>query len=101
MTLLVNAAESIEGPGTVTVATEVLEGRIQLRVSDTGCGIAVDRLQDLFEIGLNQSGERVRMTTGLANVRATVDKHHGSISVESAPGQGTSFTIELPITQPS
>ena len=93
MILLVNAAESIEGSGTVTVATEVSKGRIQLRVSDTGCGIAVDKLQNLFEIGFNRSGARVRMTTGLANVRATVDKHHGSISVESAPGQGTSFVI--------
>ena len=99
MTLLVNAAESIESSGTVTVATEALDGHIQLRVSDTGCGIAVDEIQNLFEIGFNQSGERVRMTTGLANVRATVDKHHGSISVESALGQGTSFAIELPITQ--
>ena len=101
MTLLVNAAESIEGAGTVTVATEASKGRIQLRVSDTGCGIDVEKLHNLFEIGFNQSGERVRMTTGLANVRATVDKHHGSISVESVPGRGTSFVIELPVRQPS
>jgi two-component system NtrC family sensor kinase len=99
MTLLVNAAESIEDTGMVTVTTEALEGHIRLSVSDTGRGIPGDRLESLFEIGFSEKQERVRMTTGLASVRATVEKHQGQISVSSVPGDGTRFVVELPLRQ--
>lgn len=99
MTLLVNAAESIEGNGTVTVVAEAFDERVRVSVSDTGKGIAAERLDHLFEIGFSEVGQRVHMHTGLSNVRTTVEKHRGQIDVSSVPGEGTTFTIELPVSQ--
>jgi len=100
MTLLVNGAESLAGSGTLTVRARTSDGKVRLSVRDTGCGIAEDELRSIFEIGFSGKGRRVKMNTGLANVRAVVEKHHGSITVESQPGVGTTFEIELPERQP-
>jgi len=68
-------------------------------MSDTGKGIAPDRLDRLFEIGFSEAARRVHMNTGLSNVRATVEKHCGEIDVSSVPGEGATFTIDLPVSQ--
>ena len=97
MTLLLNAGESIDDEGTITVRTSHDNGHVRMVISDTGRGIPRDRLDTLFDVGLTQKGSRMRLQVGLANVRATVDKHHGEIHVESEPGKGTTFEIRLPI----
>ena len=97
MTLLVNAGESIDDEGTITVRTSHDNGHVRMVISDTGRGIPRDRLDTLFDFGFTQKGSRMRLQIGLANVRATVDKHHGEIHVESEPGKGTTFEIRLPI----
>jgi signal transduction histidine kinase len=96
MTLLVNAVESIEGPGEVRVRTWIDNGDVAVTVADTGRGIPRSQLDRIFEIGFSEKHSRMRMHVGLANVRTVVEHHGGSISVASEEGKGTAFTIRLP-----
>ncbi len=114
MNLMINALESFNGPGEITVATEncyidkmkigtadIGEGEyVHLSVADTGCGIAAEHLERIFEpfytkrkLGENGTG------LGLAVVWGTVQDHCGAIDVHSTPGQETVFDVYLPATR--
>jgi len=114
MNLVVNAAESMESGGAITVMTrnqyldkpvvgydEVKEGDyVVLSISDEGEGIASDDLERIFEpfytrkvMGRSGTG------LGLAVVWGTVKDHNGYINVESVPGKGTTFTLFFPVTR--
>jgi two-component system sensor histidine kinase BaeS len=71
-------------------------------VRDTGIGIAPEDLPNLFTKfyqGANASGARIEGSgLGLALVKALVQGHGGSVSVDSTPGAGSTFTVELPLT---
>src|SRR5581483_3008241 len=99
LNLLSNAFKfTFEGSITVSVASG--EGAIELRVSDTGIGIAETDLPRLFERFHRVRGAKSRSHEGsgigLALVRELVKLHGGSIDVESKPGKGTTFTISIP-----
>lgn len=98
MTLLLNAVESIDGRGVVTVRTWTDDGEVAVRVADTGRGIPRSRLDRIFDVGFSERESRMRMHVGLSNVRSVVSNHGGTISVESEVGKGTTFTIRLPRT---
>lgn len=97
MNLLTNAVQAIDGPGTVTVKTYRENGRVCVSVIDSGRGIAKDQMAGLFEPRFSRTGERVKAGIGLFTAYNIVQKHDGSIEVDSSPGKGTSFTIKLPI----
>ena len=96
MNLITNAAESLEGEGTVSVRTGLVPGgdRVFIQVSDTGCGMNDDTLARIFEpfytTKLKGSG------LGLAAVGGIVRSHGGEIDVTSSIGRGASFRVELP-----
>lgn len=105
--LLLNAVESISGSGSLSVATDIAtddenhvregESRRFLRIciSDTGGGITQENMRRLFEpfFTTKQNGTGL----GLAVTRRIIEEHNGTIRVESQPGQGTTFTVLLPI----
>jgi signal transduction histidine kinase len=97
MTLLVNGSESIDGTGRLTVKTWLEDDEVLVRIADTGRGIPPERLSRIFEVGFSEKDSRMRMHVGLSNVHAIVQRHGGSISVESELGRGTAFTIRLPL----
>jgi len=86
--------------GAVTVRCLRGEGTLALEVSDTGVGIAPEELPRIFERFWKADRSRQRdgegSGLGLAIARHVVDAHGGTISVRSAPGAGTTFTISLP-----
>ena len=70
---------------------------VQLEIHDTGSGIAPEHIKRIFEpFFTTKSGEQGN-GLGLAAVYGTVQQHHGEISVKSDPGEGTLFTVHLPM----
>jgi signal transduction histidine kinase len=96
LNLLVNARQAIKGKGTVTIDTFAEGGMVVVRVSDTGVGIAADNLKRVFDPGFTTKGVGVGTGLGLSICYQIVQDHHGEISVESAVGEGTSFTVKIP-----
>ena len=99
MTLLTNAVQAIRGSGTITVETGKQKDRAHVRISDTGVGIPEDKLKDLFEFGFTTKGARVGVGIGLANAYSSGQRHGGELTVSSAVGEGSVFTVTLPVSR--
>ena len=87
--------------GKLTVSLSRQEDNAILRVTDTGVGIPAESLDHVFERFYRVDKARSRQTggsgLGLAIVRNMVERNHGAITVESTPGQGSTFTVSFPI----
>ncbi len=95
LNLFINAQQAIGHGGELMVRT-ACEGQFaQIQISDTGRGIPPDRLAHIFEP--YQSSRPDGTGLGLATVKKIIDAHNGTISVVSEPGEGTAFTITLPL----
>ncbi len=100
LNLTINAVQAIpEPPGTVSIeaATDADGKYVQLTVTDTGTGIAAEHLQKIFDPFFTTKNAENGTGLGLAVVYGIIKKQNGSIRVESEIGQGTRFTITLPI----
>lgn len=100
--LVENAIRYTPNGGTVTFRLHGARGGLVIDVQDTGIGIPEADLPRIFEefFRSKEAREFAPDGTGLgmAIVKAVVDQHGGSISVESAPGQGTHVRVELPLS---
>jgi signal transduction histidine kinase len=97
--LLGNAVKFTDEGGRVAVAASVRAGEIHVSVRDTGPGISKAELSKLFERYWKGSTKgRGGMGLGLYIARGIVQAHRGTITVESALGQGSTFTFTLPAT---
>ena len=98
--LLANAIKFAPG-GTVTLSAEMAEARgIEIRVADTGCGIPTDQLEQVFQPFHQVENELSRTTNGtglgLPLSRKLVERHGGTLRLESAVGEGTTAVLLLP-----
>jgi signal transduction histidine kinase len=97
--LLTNAIHYNKDGGEVNVATRSENGRAVLIVKDTGEGIAPEALPNIFKRFYRADASRSRGAghsgLGLAISKAIIDAHNGTISVQSAVGEGTTFTVTL------
>jgi PAS domain S-box-containing protein len=100
MNILVNAGQSIEKDGVLTIQTSRQRHLVVISISDNGCGMDKDTAEHIFEPFYTT--KEVGMGTGLGlNVAYNIiKKHNGTIRVESVVGEGTTFTISLPIQGP-
>lgn len=107
--LLGNAVKFSPRGGVITLQVRTVDrdnlSGIEIQVSDQGIGIEQSRLAHLFDHYVSgddrlHQGDHVSVNTGIGlwAVRESVTKHRGNIRVESQPGQGTRFTIWLPVT---
>ena len=98
LNLAVNAAEAMPQGGTLTINGWSVKERqvVAIEFRDTGCGIATENLSKLFVpfYTTKQIGKGTGL--GLAIAYGIIKMHKGNIYVKSQPGQGTSFTVELP-----
>ena len=81
--------------GTVTVTTAIVDGRCEITVADTGCGIADDVMDRIFEPLFSTKGFGAGL--GLPLVKRLVEQHGGVIRVATEVGAGTSFCVSLPM----
>ncbi len=96
--LIDNAVSFSPAGGTVTCTLVLAEGQAECRIADRGEGIAPERLPTLFERFSSRLGAgRPSAGLGLAFVKATAERHGGSIACESVPGAGATFTLALPL----
>lgn len=92
--LLQNAADAIEGEGSITIATSLEDQQILLTVEDTGKGMEEEVRREIFAPYFTTKAKGTGL--GLAIVQRIITEHGGSIAVDSAPDKGTRFTIRLP-----
>ncbi|RSM71787.1 two-component sensor histidine kinase [Actinoplanes sp. ATCC 53533] len=99
--LVSNAVRHTPSGGTVTVRSRVADGELTVQVADTGIGIAAADLPRIFDRFWRADGSRTRSTggsgLGLAIARKLTEAHGGTISVTSAPGAGSTFTVRMPV----
>jgi signal transduction histidine kinase len=99
MNLLVNAAHAIEKRGIITIRTGQEEDNIWVSVEDTGKGMDAATQQKIFDPFFTTKGIGKGTGLGLSLSYSIIQKHNGSINVESELGKGTTFRIQLPIKQ--
>lgn len=96
MNLLLNAIQATPGEGIISIRTHRVDGNVCIQFSDSGKGIPAEKLATLFEPGFNRDHARVKMTTGLYTSLNIINKHQGTIEVDSTVGKGSTFTIRIP-----
>ena len=97
--LIINSLQAIDRPGgKLSIKVSSQDGRARIEVSDTGRGIAAEDISRVFEP--YYSTKETGTGLGLAIARKAVDDHHGTIWVKSKVGEGTTFTITLPLSGP-
>ncbi len=97
MNLLINAAQAIDRWGEITIRTWAERQKVFISIGDTGCGIPEEHLSNIFEPFYTTKKAGGGTGLGLSIVYDIIKQHGGAISVESTPGKGTLFTIELPL----
>ena len=104
--LVENALKFTPSGGRVTLSARTVGGSVEIDVADTGAGIAPEALEHIFDRFYQADASRARRERqgaglGLAIAREIVAAHGGKISVRSQLGQGATFTVSLPISQPA
>ena len=98
--ILVNAAHAIEKKGVVTIRTRNLGNLIEVSIRDTGKGIPEENLSRIFEPFFTTKDVGKGTGLGMHVAYSIIEKHRGMIQVDSKVGDGTTFTIFLPVELP-
>src|SRR5581483_810304 len=96
--LIFNAVDALPMGGTITIRTVVDQGAVLIEVSDDGVGMSDDVRERCLEPFFTTKGER-GSGLGLSMVLGAVQRHDGSVAIESAPANGTTIRIRIPIAQ--
>jgi len=100
LNLLVNAAQAIAERGTIRLQTTAEGDQVVIRISDTGSGIAPEILGKIFDPFFTTKPVGKGTGLGLHIAYNIVESHQGRIEVDSVVGQGTTFTVRLPLAGP-
>jgi len=95
MNLFINASQAIDGKGEIRIRTRFDDSKVCIQIADTGKGILPQHLPRIFDPGFTTKGTGIGTGLGLSICYNIIQKHKGSITVESEPGKGTEFTITL------
>jgi len=95
--LLLNAAQAVEGAGTITICAQKAGPNCEINISDTGDGIPSENLNHIFDPFFTTKPVGRGTGLGLSIVYGIIQKHTGTIHAKSILGQGTTFHIRLPI----
>lgn len=96
MNILINACQSIDKAGQITITTEFKDDNLIVKIKDNGKGIEADKVDKIFTAGYTTKGVGVGTGLGLAISDKIIRKHNGEIKVNSTLGVGSEFTITIP-----
>lgn len=103
LNLLDNAIKFTGAGGRIAVGVWAEHGFAHLTIRDTGVGIASDALPRIFErfyrVDQARSSAAEGVGLGLSLVKWIIDRHHGTIAVDSRPGEGTTMTVRMPLAK--
>ncbi len=95
MNIFVNAAQAIKKEGEIRIITRALDGLVEIKISDTGSGISKENLPKIFDPFFTTKEVGKETGLGLSMAYNIIQKHQGSIDVESEMGKGATFIIRL------
>ncbi len=95
LNLMINAIHAMPSGGKLEVGCSETSTQVQIWVKDTGTGISPDVLPNIFEYAFTTKGDK-GSGLGLSISKEIAEKHNGSLSVQTALGQGTTFTLVIP-----
>ncbi len=95
LNLILNAAQAAEGSGRIQVSVDTRDGMCQIAIADNGAGIPADVRDRIFEPFFTTKHRGTGL--GLPTAKRIIERHHGSISIDSRPQGGTVVTILLPL----
>jgi two-component system, NtrC family, sensor histidine kinase HydH len=95
LNLFINAQQAMSNGGELMIRTARQKDYAQIQISDTGSGIAAQKLSHIFEA--YHSSRPQGCGLGLATAKRIIEAHNGTITVTSETGKGTAFTIQLPL----
>ena len=101
--LVLNAIQAMDNRGLLMARAEIVtDGQgnrfVEASIADSGCGIPPEYLQHIFDRRFSTKGDA--RGNGLAIVKSLVEKHDGTISVDSTPGKGLTFILRFPALKP-
>jgi signal transduction histidine kinase len=99
--LLLNAMNAMPDGGTVLISAEQSNCELRIKVADTGVGISLEDRDKIFDPFFTKARPGKGTGLGLSICYSIVDQHKGSISGDSEPGKGSTFTIILPVLVPA
>ncbi|HEX74839.1 MAG TPA: 4Fe-4S binding protein [Dehalococcoidia bacterium] len=95
--LIMNAIQAVPHGGRITIRTSADSSQVKLEVQDTGCGIPPENMRKLFTPFFTTKRNVKGVGLGLAVSYGIVQRHKGRIEVQSKEGEGTTFTVYLPL----
>ncbi|MBU0996393.1 MAG: response regulator [Proteobacteria bacterium] len=96
LNIIVNAAQAIETKGDITISTRSLEKQVEIVIEDNGSGIPPENLARIFDPFFTTKAVGKGTGLGMNVAYNIIQKHKGTIRVESELGKGTRFTIVIP-----
>jgi two-component system, NtrC family, sensor kinase len=99
LNLFLNARDAMESGGTLAVRTWSEEGFARIDVADSGQGIPAEHLERIYDPFFTTKAARKGTGLGLSVTYGIVREHGGNIRVESRPGVGSRFHVELPLSR--
>ena len=97
LNVIVNARQAMPNGGILTITTRTLEdGSVEIALGDTGCGMAADVAEKIFDPFYTTKGDKGGSGIGLFLCRGIVKDHGGTLAVSSRPGEGSCFIVALP-----
>jgi signal transduction histidine kinase/ActR/RegA family two-component response regulator len=96
--MVFNAVDAMPQGGRLTLSAEEIEGSMEIAISDTGCGMSPEVRSRIFDPFFTTKG-KAGMGLGLAVCYGIIQRHQGTIEIESTIGEGSIFRIKLPIAE--
>jgi PAS domain S-box-containing protein len=99
--LIFNAIDAMPEGGQLSISAsyDQKEAVVEIKIADTGCGIPGENISRIFDPFYTTKKEGKRLGLGLSTVYGIIDRHKGTISVDSDVGKGSVFTLKLPVSK--